>query len=863
MKYLARTLVVGLFLQLYVHCARPTKRSYHTHDYYVIEHDPFAQTSLADVAKVLGIEVVEKAGELPNHWLVRARKSGPLRRGHEPDPVTQAFNDLQKMASLHGSPSTMDPLARAVVSSVKYLSLQTLRQRVKRAPPPIPSPSHSSSQDIAAHFGITDPLFPEQWHLVNNDHTDLMLNVTPLWEMGITGKGIITSLVDDGLDYTSEDLMGNFDEVNSYDFNDHEALPTPKLADDHHGTRCAGQIAAARNNVCGVGIAYQSKVAGVRILSGPISDLDEAAALNYGFQNVSIYSCSWGPPDNGQAMEAPDYLIKKAVLNGINHGRGGRGSIFVFASGNGASYGDQCNFDGYTNSIYSVTVSAVDYKGLHPYYSEPCAANMVVAYSSGSGKHIVTTDKGKSSCSKSHGGTSAAAPNAVGIIALALEVRPDLTWRDIQYLCVKTAKIINPDDPDWENTAAGRPYSYKYGFGVVDASAYVLAARSWDLVKPQAWFQTPAVQLKNGTMLTEGQYAGGHFIEKGGITSIIAVTKEMLVQNNFESLEHLNVRVWIQHTARGDVEVEIVSPNGIRSILASHRRGDRDTSGYPGWVFMSVKHWGENPIGDWTIKVSDQEMPESSNGTFLGWNMMFWGTTIDPSKARQFELPLVDNILPVHVEPPPSATLTSTKILSKPTAHLPGDHGHAPGENTNPAFSSAQPGPSTTRVSIPTAVEGWFPNLDNLVSNQKWFFGAIGIVSIFGTGMALFFWRRRRARFANYSSLPAADEMSMSTLMTGHRNGANSGSLRPTRELYDAFGEVTDDEDDDIENMAVHRNKGSGLNPTFLDGELEESSEAPVLSGRYRDNPDNTSPSARIPSPHGSGDTTESWVHTS
>jgi kexin len=89
-------------------------------------------------------------------------------------------------------------------------------------------------------------------------------------------------------------------------------------------------------------------------------------------------------------MEGPTYLIQKAVVNGIQNGRAGKGSIFVFASGNGAASGDQCNFDGYTNSIYSVTVSAVDFKGLHPLYSEPCAANMVVAYSSGSGQHIVS-----------------------------------------------------------------------------------------------------------------------------------------------------------------------------------------------------------------------------------------------------------------------------------------------------------------------------------------------------------------------------------------------------------------------------------------------------------------------------------------
>lgn len=89
-------------------------------------------------------------------------------------------------------------------------------------------------------------------------------------------------------------------------------------------------------------------------------------------------------------MDGPSYLILKAMVNGVQNGRGGKGSIFVFASGNGAASGDQCNFDGYTNSIFSVTVSAIDYKNLHPYYSEICAANMVVTYSSGSGRHIVS-----------------------------------------------------------------------------------------------------------------------------------------------------------------------------------------------------------------------------------------------------------------------------------------------------------------------------------------------------------------------------------------------------------------------------------------------------------------------------------------
>ena len=88
-------------------------------------------------------------------------------------------------------------------------------------------------------------------------------------------------------------------------------------------------------------------------------------------------------------MEAPGALIVKAMMNGVQNGRGGKGSVYVFASGNGGSHDDQCNFDGYTNSLMSITVGALDRKGLHPYYSEACAANMIVTYSSGSGDNIV------------------------------------------------------------------------------------------------------------------------------------------------------------------------------------------------------------------------------------------------------------------------------------------------------------------------------------------------------------------------------------------------------------------------------------------------------------------------------------------
>lgn len=169
--------------------------------------------------------------------------------------------------------------------------------------------------------------------------------------------------------------------------------------------------------------------------------------------------------------------------------------------------------------------------------------------------------------------------------------RPDLSWRDVQHLCVRSAQIVNQDDPDWETTATGRRYSYKYGYGSLDAYAYVKAAQAWTLVKPQVWLHTSPIQLNNGTMDVNHTFEGGEPIVSGGVRSSTTITQQMLLDDNFDTLEHVNVRVWISHTRRGDVEVELTSPNGIKSILAAQRKYDADSDGFPGWTFMSLKHW--------------------------------------------------------------------------------------------------------------------------------------------------------------------------------------------------------------------------------------------------------------------------------
>lgn len=55
-----------------------------------------------------------------------------------------------------------------------------------------------------------------------------------------------------------------------------------------------------------------------------------------------------------------------------------------------------------------------------------------------------------------HTGTSASAPLAAGICALALHANKNLTWRDMQHIVVRTARPNNLIAPDWATNGVGR-----------------------------------------------------------------------------------------------------------------------------------------------------------------------------------------------------------------------------------------------------------------------------------------------------------------------------------------------------------------------------------------------------------------------
>ncbi|NXX76699.1 PCSK4 convertase, partial [Urocolius indicus] len=291
---------------------------------------------------------------------------------------------------------------------VLWFEQQTVKRRTKRSVSVVP----------------TDPWFHKQWYMNNDINPDL--NILSAWSKGYTGLGVVVAVLDDGVEKDHPDLSSNYDPLASYDFNSHDPDPQPRYTpedENRHGTRCAGEVAAAANNrICGTGVAYNARVGGVRMLDGLITDVVEAQALSLQPQHIHIYSASWGPWDDGRTVDGPGVLAARAFYRGVTQGRGGLGSIFVWAAGNGGITYDNCNCDGYTNSIYTLTVGSATASGHRPTYAEGCSAILTTTYSSrvSSNMQIVTTDL-HHGCTDTHTGTSASAPLAAGIIALALE----------------------------------------------------------------------------------------------------------------------------------------------------------------------------------------------------------------------------------------------------------------------------------------------------------------------------------------------------------------------------------------------------------------------------------------------------------
>ncbi|XP_053768658.1 proprotein convertase subtilisin/kexin type 6 isoform X2 [Desmodus rotundus] len=534
---------------------------------------------------------------------------------------------------------------------VKWLQQQEVKRRVKR----------QARRDPHA-LDFIDPLWSNMWYMHcghKSSRCRSEMNVQAAWRRGYTGKNVVVTILDDGIERNHPDLVDNYDPYASYDVNGNDHDPSPRYDasnENKHGTRCAGEVAASANNSCCiVGIAYNAKIGGIRMLDGDVTDVVEAKSLGIRPNYIAVYSASWGPDDDGKTVDGPGQLAKQAFEYGIKKGRQGLGSIFVWASGNGGREGDYCSCDGYTNSIYTISVSSTTESGQKPWYLEECASTLATTYSSGAfyDRKIFTTDL-RHHCTDGHTGTSVSAPMVAGIIALALEANGQLTWRDVQHLLVKTSRPAHLKANDWKTNGAGHKVSHLYGFGLVDAEALVLAAKKWTAVPGQ--HACVAVTDKRPRSIPLVQT-----LRTTALTTACANRSDQRVGY----LEHVVARISISHPRRGDLQIHLVSPSGTKSQLLAKRLLDHSNEGFSNWEFMTVHCWGEKAEGEWTLEIQDmpsQVRHPEKQGKLKEWSLILYGTAEHPyntftshqSRSRMLELSTPDLV-------PPKASLSPSQ----------------------------------------------------------------------------------------------------------------------------------------------------------------------------------------------------------
>lgn len=449
-------------------------------------------------------------------------------------------------------------------------------------------------------FAPNDPLYASQWHLLNTNSVSGLVgvgidaNVAGAWQL-FTGANIRIGIIDDGLQITHPDLAANMP-TNSptlhRDWNDATPNdPTPGV-NNPHGTACAGVAAAKGGNNLGVtGAAPDATLVGMRLIAAPSTDRQEAEAFAWRNDLIEVKNNSWGPADNGRTIAGPGALGAAALQSAVTSGRGGRGTIQLWAAGNGGS-SDNSNYDGYANSIYAIAVSAINNQGAASRYSERGGNIALCAPSNGGTLGITTTDltgtPGYSSgdYTSTFGGTSSACPLVAGVTALILQANPDLGWRDVKEILMRSATKVDTGNTTWVNNAAGISFSSQYGGGMVNATAAVELAQDWELLEPMisASGSTGAILLP----VPDNQAAG--------------VQASIPISANFR-VESVAVTVSALHLWRGDLVTSVISPAGTEVQLTTLRF---DSADHLNNVTFTTPHFtGETSAGTWRVRMAD------------------------------------------------------------------------------------------------------------------------------------------------------------------------------------------------------------------------------------------------------------------
>ena len=458
---------------------------------------------------------------------------------------------------------------------------------------------------------IRDPLAGCQWHLHNTGTlrpggANQDINVLEVWD-DTKGSGVNVAVVDNGMNHTHPDLNPNVVHERNHDYHDTNTFSDIfRPGRSAHGTKVAGLIAALDNDEGMRGVAPQANIYGYNLLLQESGiQFYEADAMTRNMDDTAVSNNSWGSGDTGRPSTVAQ-TWELAIANGITNGYGGKGTVYVWAGGNGGLH-DNSNLDEYGNHYGVIAVCAITHGDVRTWYSERGANLWVCAPGGDPALGIATTDRG--SYTVSFAGTSASTPIVSGVVALMRATNPDLSWRDVKLILAASARKNSATDSGWEqgalrygSTADYYQFNHKYGFGAVDAGAAVDLADGWSTVP--AWRSVTAASSDVDLELP---------------TTASSVSSQVTIEGgHVEFVEFVAVNIDIVHSSFRNLEFELVSPSGAVSKLTTCPTGsDRMATCLAGgstlvfrplqepFRFGSARHLGENPTGQWTLRIND------------------------------------------------------------------------------------------------------------------------------------------------------------------------------------------------------------------------------------------------------------------
>jgi len=496
-------------------------------------------------------------------------------------------------------------------------------------------------KQTAKRFLPNDPLFPDQWHIRGRGQNGAKkasdARITPVWEQQdssgnlIRGTGIVIGINDDGVEMNHPDLSANIRTNLSYNFVDKTSDPSPS-ATDFHGTAVAGVAAAVGYN--GIGVSGAAPSAGIAVIKGSsLNDAIAPPAMLSQTGSIRVSNNSWGPPDDGQTIRAPGSAMQSALRSSAESG-----TITIWSAGNGLLEKDNANYDGYANSIYVLSIAAVNDYARQCDYSESGANNIISAPSGFDGdtnnaarrtQGTATTDRLASlgyntgvplpvhvqpipdfenlDYTNTFNGTSSAAPVVSGVTALVLQANFSLNWRDVKEIYIRSATRNDSGDSDWARNGAGFWFNHKYGAGLINAAEAVRLAKNWSNLGSMSSVSIPLSSLP----------ANIRDNNSGGLVKYFDTRSLAGLR-----VEHATLTVNIPDLPAGEQVIELTSPAGTKSVLSEvHNDTIND---YAPWTFSTVHNWGEDSRGLWKLKIADR-VP-GNTGTLNSATLTLYGT---------------------------------------------------------------------------------------------------------------------------------------------------------------------------------------------------------------------------------------------